>query len=159
MQIDFKPKNQEEVFSILLFYWAYWWRAFLGCILVCIPVAILCFAIFMSTKSVLIWVIAVLLIFPAFLLSGVAITLYLFKKLASKQFKTFSVNWLMPEPESIFERNYLKKVLVYLGVSLLGGFIFGSLHALVFIVQAFIFYLFVKNQWLPFVIETKTDAA
>ena len=157
MQVNFQPKNQEEVFSILLFYWAYWWRAFLGFILVCVPVVGLYFTMFMSTTSVRVYVFAILLTLPVILLIGVTITLYLFKKLASKKFKTFSVKWVMPEPGSIYERGYLKKVLVYLGISMLGNFIFGGLYAFVFIIQAFLFYLFAKNEWLPFVIEAKTE--
>ena len=157
MQINFQPKNQDEVFAILLFYWAYWWRSLLGWILVSVPLVGLYFAIFLSTKSVMVCVFAILLTLPLILLLGVTITLYLFKKLASKQFETLSVRWLISEPESIWERGYLKKVLVYLGVSMLAGFIFGTFYAFFFIVQTFLFYLFAKNKWLPFVIEAKKE--
>lgn len=157
MQINFQPKNQDEVFAILLFYWAYWWRAFLGCALICVPVVGLYFAIFMSTTSVMVYVFAILSTLPLILLLGITITLYLFKNLASKQFETFSVRWVISEPQSILERGYLKKVLVYLGVSMLGGFIFGAFYAFVFFIQAFLFYLFIKNEWLPFVIEAKKE--
>lgn len=143
MRVDFKPKNQEEVFAILLFYWAFWWRALLLCVLMLIPIL---FVILDAFDALLI---AMLLMIP--------ITLYLFKKLASRQFKTFSVRWIMPYPESIFERNYLKNVLVYLGVSFLSSFILGEFYVFETILQAFLFYLFAKNKWLPFVIEAKKE--
>ena len=63
----------------------------------------------------------------------------------------------MPEPQSLFERGYIKKVLIYLGVSMLSGIIVSTFLLLSVIFQAFLFYLFVKNEWLPFVIEAKEE--
>lgn len=164
MRIDFKPKSQEEVFSILLFYWAYFWRVLLLGVIMLIPIlgilisipTVGYFVIYASSASTLIFgLFIVLIVFLEFLLI-ISIALYLFRKLASRQFKTFSVRWIMPYPKSIFEKNYLKNVLAYLGVSFLGSFIFGAFYAFSFIFQAFLFYVFAKNEWLPFLIESKT---
>lgn len=160
MRIDFKPKNQEEVLAILLFYWAYWWRTIGLSVLVIVPIAVLYFVAYF-TLSVSKWVFILILLstIPLGFFSIIAITLYLFKTLASKQFETFSVRWIMPYPESIFERVYLKNVLSYFGVSTLVELILGISFpfAISFILEIFIFYLFVKNQWLPFIIEAKIE--
>ena len=158
MRIDFKPKNQEEVLSILLFYWAYWWRALLGYLLICVPIGALYFAL-LSTTSTRALVCTILLTLPVIIFLVAYVTLYLFRKLVFTEFKTFSVKLIIPEPPSIFERIYLTKVLIYLGVSLLSGLIFSAPFSFSVIFQAFLFYLFVKNQWLPFVIEAKIEAA
>lgn len=158
MRIDFKPKNQEEVLSVLLFYWAYWWRALLGYLLICVPIGALYFAL-LSTASTAALVCTILLTLPLIIFLGAAVTLYLFRKLAFIEFKTFSVKWIIPEPQSIFERVYLTKVLIYLGTSVLSGLIFSVPFSFSVIFQAFLFYLFVKNQWLPLTIEAKTETA
>ncbi len=157
MRINFKPKNQEEVFSILLFYWAYWWRACLWGTLIVAPVAALYFALLYNSASISLMIFLIIAILPLAFLIVIVITLYVFRKLACKKFKTFSVKWTMPEPQSLFERGYIKKVLIYLGVSMLSGIIVSTFLLLSVIFQAFLFYLFVKNEWLPFVIEAKEE--
>lgn len=158
MRIDFKPKSQEEVFSILLFYWAYFWRVFLWAVFIFLFIIVglmLCIIAFTQGTSLL-FLFYPLLILPFMVFLVIIISLYTLRKLTSKKFKTFSVKWLIPEPKSIWTREYLKKVLVYLGVSMSAVFIFGAFYAFGFILDAFLFYVFAKNEWLPFLIEPKT---
>ena len=121
MRINFKPKNQEEVFAILLFYWAYWWRAM--CLFLGVGSVIIMSALSLPVFSTVHDIFLALLVAFAMLTTITSVTLCIFKKLSSLKFKTFSVKWIIPEPQSIFEKEYFKKVLIYLGVLMLSGII------------------------------------
>ncbi|MBY0281614.1 MAG: hypothetical protein K2W94_05590 [Alphaproteobacteria bacterium] len=161
MRIDFKPKNREELRSILFFYWAYWWRSLLISLLVSIPAGILYFSLDapLLSYSFLFGIFLTLsILFYLFLIVAV-VPLYIFEKLVSKEFKTFSVRWNISPPKALLEKEYFKRIVIYEVASVAPFVCSVGFDSFAIILGIFMFYLFAKNEWLPFAIEAKAQAA